>query len=62
MHYPTLSQACDCHGIFVGEVIIIVSVKIDNVDVINVHLTGFMLNLLETVLKLSEFLCSVAGP
>ena len=27
MRYRTLSQACDCHGIFVGGVIILGSVK-----------------------------------
>ena len=27
MHYLTLSQACNCHSIFVGEVIIIIRLK-----------------------------------
>ena len=51
VRYRTLSQACDCHGIFVGRVIILNSVKMTVWMSIDAHLTGFTLNWLETVLK-----------
>ena len=51
MHYCTLFQACDCHGMFVDGVIIFCWRQNGSVDMINARLTSFALNRLETILN-----------